>query len=92
MYRQFNVRRGNHFADSFQQAIKPGIFCQQRGKNGRVNAAERRQLPENIGDQRNKAPDDKYPAQLANIPAQIITGIADRASPCCSGSVSKFTW
>ncbi|STW78721.1 Uncharacterised protein [Klebsiella michiganensis] len=61
----------------------------------------------NIGDQGNKAPDDKYPTQLANIPAQIahntgyaavktkrskITGIADRASPCCSGSVSKFTW
>ena len=78
MDRQLNVRRCHHFTDGLQQAIEPGILRQQRGKRRRVNAAQRRQLPENIGDQRNKASDDKYPAQLANIAAQVAhnTGYA----------------
>ena len=71
MHCQFNVRRRHDFAQCFQQSVQAGILRQQRGKRRGVNTAERRQLPENIGDQRDKATDDKDPTQLTNIAVKI---------------------
>lgn len=43
----------------------------QPNKGRRVNAAQRHQLPENIGDQRDRAADNKDAAQLADIAVHI---------------------
>ncbi|MOA06471.1 hypothetical protein D3C78_1261060 [compost metagenome] len=79
MHRQFDMWGSHDVAHRLQQAVQTGLLCQDTDESGGADAAERGQLPENIGYQRNGAADNEHPAQFTDIAAHVVNNAGHAA-------------